>query len=889
MASARRDIGALLAATGALAGEDDDLVECLERSAVGVYVVDVRGVIVWINPAMCAALGRRAGDCLGRPAAELHDEPAVFADVWSRLRAGELVRERPARLRGAAGALPVVLSGRPTRDRRGDLVGARFCARVPAELRDPAQALLDQAPLGVLRLRPDGTILAVNRATCELLGRPGVDLIGRDVFALTYPDDREFDQDKYAQLCAGQTSSYTLTKRMLRGDGSAVWVHVNAGAVRGPADEPLFFVALLEDVDASHRAEERRRERERQYEALTRLSPVGIFLGEADEAGGDCVFVNDEWTRITGRTLPEARGAGWRRALHPEDAARVIGACRHALATGQPYSGEWRLLRPDGATVWVLGHFARARDTAARKLFVGTLTDISDRVRAELDRSRLAAIVESAADALFLLDPDGTPVIWNSGAERLLGRDAAAIRGRPIVDLVPGWRGEVTACLRRVLAGEVVGEVEAELQRDDGAALAVTIAASPVHDAGGGISGVSLIVHDVSRLKAIEQALRTSEERFRSLVEAIAQIVWSTDAEGRIVEDSPSWRAFTGQTFAQMRGHGWSDAVAPEERAAVLDRWRRFVAAPRPATTEFRLRRADGTYADIQVRAVPLRGPSGVVREWVGVSVDVSEQRRIERQGEALVADLRRAMHYQEMFMAVLSHDLRSPLAAILMATGLGLRRCNDERVRRVLRQISSSGQRMLRMIEQLLDVSRIRAAGGLDIRPTQADLAEICATIADEVQQANPDAQLALDIRGETCGTWDVDRLSQLASNLIGNAIQHAEGGPAASVLVDGRDPDAVRFVVHNRGVIAPELLRSIFDPFQRAASAKTAGLGLGLYITEQIALAHGGAVAVESTSAGGTYFRVELPRHPAPATLSPPRAEPGPGAAEPRGDVRG
>ena len=241
--------------------------------------------------------------------------------------------------------------------------------------------------------------------------------------------------------------------------------------------------------------------------------------------------------------------------------------------------------------------------------------------------------------------------------------------------------------------------------------------------------------------------------------------------------------------------------------------------------------------------------------------------------------------------MAVLGHVQRRPLSAILMATSLGLRRCPDERMRRVLHQIASSGHRMSRMIEQLLDVTRIRAAGGLEIRPTRADLAAICRTIIDEQQQANPTARVVLDTRGETVGTWDIDRLSQMASNLIGNALQHAEGAPVATAQVDGRDPALVRFIVHNRGVIAPEMLGAIFDPFQRAAkgSAKTEGLGLGLYITEQIALAHGGSVAVESTRTGGTFFRVELPRHPQPATLSPPGARDEHGVPLLRGDVVG
>ncbi|WAS90457.1 PAS domain-containing sensor histidine kinase [Nannocystis punicea] len=889
MARERRTIGELLAASGAFVGDHDDLVECLEQSALGIHVVDGTGAIVWVNAALCAALGRAPDDCVGRHAAELHVDPDVFTDIWARLGAGERVRGRPARLRGASGTCDVVLSASAGRDAHGNLAGARFCVRAPAVPPDPAAAaIVDAAPLGFVRAQLDGTVLAVNRALCELLDRPTAELVGSDLFALTHPDDRQFDQDKFAQLCEGQIRSYALAKRLLRGDGSSVWTRLHAGVVRGPEGQPRFYFGIVEDIDARRRAEDDRRRRERQYEILTRLSPVGIFLGEADS---ECVFVNEEWVRITGRTLPEVRGGGWRRALHPDDAERVIAGCRRAFTDGALFTAEWRMLRPDGATVWVLGRFAGVVDDGARRLYVGTITDITARVRAELDRARLAVIVENAADALFLLHSDGTVAIWNPGAEKLLGRPGDALRGRFIGDLVPGHRRDVAAALRRVLAGEVVREIEAQVQRDDDGLSSVTVTACPVHDPSGEVSAISVILHDVTELKDVEQALRTSEARFRSLVEATAQIVWSTKPSGEAFEDAPSWRAFTGQTYEQLLGAGWLDAVAPEDRPRVREEWQHIASGREPGSMAYRLRRADGTYAHTEVRAVPMFGSDGEVREWVGVCVDVSDKRRIEEQREALVTDLRRAMHYQEMFMAVLGHDLRSPLSAILMATSLGLRRSSDDRTRRVLHQIASSGHRMLRMIEQLLDVTRIRAAGGLEIRPTRADLAAICRTIIDEHQQANPAARVVLDVRGDTRGTWDVDRLSQLASNLIGNAIQHAEGTPVATAQVDGRDAGVVRFVVHNRGTIAPDLLGAIFDPFQRAAkgSAKTAGLGLGLYITEQIALAHGGSVAVESTRTGGTYFRVELPRHPEPATLSPPGARDPEGVPLVRGDVVG
>ena len=739
---------------------------------------------------------------------------------------------------------------------------------------EQCELLTAQAPIGILRTRRDGTLLAVNPALCDLLGFAGDDLLGRRLFDLLHPDDRELEDAKRAQVFAGEIASYTLKKRLRHKDGAYRWTRTTTSAVRDPAGAPLFSLCFVEDIDALQRADEERRKSERQFQLLARMSPVGMFHVDA---AGSCLYVNDEWTRITGRTLPEALGDGWLRAIHPDDAP-LLPDWRTAPADGRPRQVELRILRPDGAVVDVLFQLAGAHDAAGQRVFVGTITDITARVQAEFDRARLAAIVESSVDGVLLLDASGTILTWNAGAEQLFGWSAAEMVGRPICSVAPGQELELRRALLRVRAGEVVHELETVRRRKDGSEFDATITACPVRAADGSTSAISVIVRDVSRRKDAERALRRSEERFRLIVQATAQIVWSCDADGRFLEDSPSWRAFTGQTHDEMKGWGWLDRVHDEDRPRVRAAIAAAIASRRTFECEDRIRRADGGWADTLARAVPLLDPDGRVREWIGVNIDVSERRAAEREREALVADLRRAMHYYDMFIGVLSHDLRSPLAAIMMTAELALRRCRDDALEKVLRRIADSGQRMLRMIEQLLDATRVRAAGGLTIQRTAADLAAICRAIVDELEHAHPDAEIVLDARGPTHGEWDVDRVSQLASNLIGNAIQHAAGPRRITIVVDGTDPAVVRLTIHNMGSIAPGLLSSIFDPFRRAAEASAhhpEGLGLGLYITRQIALAHGGDVTVVSTPAVGTTFSVDLPRHHVPDT-HPPGAPP-------------
>jgi signal transduction histidine kinase len=174
----------------------------------------------------------------------------------------------------------------------------------------------------------------------------------------------------------------------------------------------------------------------------------------------------------------------------------------------------------------------------------------------------------------------------------------------------------------------------------------------------------------------------------------------------------------------------------------------------------------------------------------------------------------------------------------------------------------------MERMISQLLDVTRIRMGGGIPLDCRPVDLEDVVRPVTGELEAVFTDRTIQLEILGNVQGTWDRDRLAQLVSNLVGNACQHGILGNPIRVRLDGSQPDGVRLEVGNHGVIDPDLLPFIFDPLQSADGGGrsrhgASGIGLGLYITQQIVVAHGGAIEVQSDELQGTRFIVELPRH--------------------------
>ena len=222
-------------------------------------------------------------------------------------------------------------------------------------------------------------------------------------------------------------------------------------------------------------------------------------------------------------------------------------------------------------------------------------------------------------------------------------------------------------------------------------------------------------------------------------------------------------------------------------------------------------------------------------------------------------------LRLNEMLTAALSHDLRSPLNAVLTSAVLIQRRSTEAPIQDIAGRILSSGKRMGRMIEDMLDMARARLAGGIPLKREPADLGALVDRVVAEVQAIHPDRMIEVKQAGTLAGNWGGTRLAQVASNLLGNALQHGEADSLVRVTVDGRSAQDVLLKVENTGTIPPDLLPQLFDPFrgtQQRQAGGSEGLGLGLYIVQQIVLAHGGSVDVQSGGDNRTVFCVRIPR---------------------------
>jgi two-component system sensor histidine kinase/response regulator len=254
-----------------------------------------------------------------------------------------------------------------------------------------------------------------------------------------------------------------------------------------------------------------------------------------------------------------------------------------------------------------------------------------------------------------------------------------------------------------------------------------------------------------------------------------------------------------------------------------------------------------------------------VIHSKVNVFIELYQNRMLLRARNEM---LERALKLNETMIAVLTHDLRTPLSVVMLCADSLRAHMHEGPLAKTVTALESSTLRMSRMIGQLLDFSRIRS-DVLRLELQDGDLGAIADTVVSELQHTHPHNTINLAVEGSVKGLFDADRLGQVFSNLIGNALQHGAAEKPIEVAVDGSDADHLRIVVRNAGQIPDDLLPRIFEPF-KGANSRSEGLGLGLYIVDQFAKAHGGEVSARNAD-GNAVFEVRLLRR-APATPAGP-----------------
>jgi PAS domain S-box-containing protein len=510
--------------------------------------------------------------------------------------------------------------------------------------------------------------------------------------------------------------------------------------------------------------------------------------------------------------------------------------------------------------------------------------------KADLQQSeeRFRLLVESVRDyAIFMLDPDGHVLTWNAGAQRFKGYQADEIIGQHFSRFYPPEalaRGLPDLELR-VASETGVFEDEGWRVRKDGSLFWANVVITAMRDAQGELVGFAKVTRDLTQRRGHEEDLRRSEERFRLLVEGVADYaIFMLDPNGQVSTWNSGAERIKGYTATEIIGQHFSVFYPDEVRESRWPEHELQVAAEKGSFNDIGWRlRKDGTTFWANVTITALRDDTGKLLGYAKLTRDLSAAKQIEamesanqQREEMLDAErsarmtAQRATRLKDEFLATLSHELRTPLSAILGWTQVLLRGATPkgpEEQKRAIEVIDRNARAQVKLIDDLLDLSRIMT-GKLRLDLHQVSFSSVVEAAVDSAKPAADAKGIRLKAilgAGQDIVSGDNARLQQVVWNLLTNAIKFTPKGGQVQVLLQ-RVNSHLELSVSDTGIgIPPNYLPHVFDRFSQKDTSTTrafGGLGLGLAICKQLVELHGGVITAVSEGEGkGTTFSVDLP----------------------------
>src|SRR5262245_46247847 len=680
-----------------------------------------------------------------------------------------------------------------------------------------------------------------------------------------------------------QTGLADDEQRMVKAYGKVIWVRDRGRIFYDLAGEPLYATGAITDISALKQAEENLRQSESRFRATFENAAVGIAHVAPD---GRWLEVNQRLCDIVGYTCEELLTKTFGDITHPDDLDADWEQARRLLAGEiENYSMEKRYYRKDGPIVWINLTVSLMREAdGSPDYFISIVEDISARKLAEEalkgseERLNLAMqagdigmadwrirddviVLSEKLVEIYGLPPDKTILRYEDWRERVYPEDLPALE-----ELILG------TFERKLQNWRIVYRI---VRTDNGEVRWIESRHNVFYDAQGEPLRTTGATLDITEHKQAEETIRESETRFRQLADVMPQIVYSCPPNGKVDYANRRWYEYTGASTEQPIEDASIDALYSDDRESTLRQWRNSVETGQPFETEYRFRRKDGQYRWQLSRGIPIRDRQNRVLQWIGTMTDIHDRKEAEAVREEVLAREQSARETAEAanrskdeFLALVSHELRSPLNAILgYAVLLRHGGLDAQKIKHAADVIEHSGKAQAQLIEDLLDTARI-ISGKLRLDLGPVDLVSVIEQAVQTIRPAADAKRISLetDLPSEIGQiTGDPTRLQQVVWNLLSNAVKFTPQGGSVEARLERVDP-YIRITVSDTGKgISPDFLPYVFDRFRQAdasSARRYGGLGLGLALVKYLVELHGGTIdAVSGGEGQGSTFKVTLP----------------------------
>ena len=687
--------------------------------------------------------------------------------------------------------------------------------------------------------------------------------------ALFLPDGRGTEL-----LSAEQSEAFYPTVIMTsRGDEQLAVEAMKAGALDYVVKSAATLVDITRIVERSlrewqqivarRRAELALREREEQFRSFFQSAASGMAIISLE---GKILKVNSTFCRLSDYSEVELLAKNVLEVTHPEDRQKTQFLYDELRAGRRKVIDyEKRYLQKDGSTIWgratVAGVFGPNKD---QLYYAANVKDITERKQAvnllRESQQKLQLVIDNIPQYVFWKDRSFVYLGCNQNFARAAGMDNPEdIVGKTDYDLP--WKKEESdfyrQCDNRIMESDTpeFHIIEGQLQTDD-KQVWVDTNKVPLHDSEGNVVGILGTYEDITKRKQVEEVLRESETRFRSLFEAAAASMFTISPEGRFLKVNKAFCDFLGYSENTLLDLTVDDITHPDDRKRTSENYRNLLGGLcQSIDYEKRFLRQDGSliWGHASVASVP--GVDLKLMYYVGLVQDITERKLMEERLTAANREL-------EAFAYTVSHDLRSPLTAIIGYADFLPESCRgqlDGQALDCLAEISASGNRMMALMEDLLTLAKV----GQVERPAElVDCAKVVRKVIEDLGSVIVSVDTVVQTTSLPMLRVPETLLTQIFANLIGNAVRYGvKKGGTIEVGGERRENRVLLFVRDHGPGISKEDLGHLFDVFFRGKAAKNIkGTGVGLATVQKIAQTYGGLAWVEETEGGGSTFWVEM-----------------------------
>jgi PAS domain S-box-containing protein len=707
--------------------------------------------------------------------------------------------------------------------------------------------------------------------------------------SLMHPDDYARLNEKGAFDPAAD-QPFDEEYRMTAADGREVWVHDTSTAIHDESGRLSYWQGFMMDVTSRKDAQEQLRQAEERFRQLVEQTPAIVYQEAPDGIlldGATVVYVSPQMERILGYSLDSwsTEPDSWSRHIHPDDVDRVMEVGLRSSKSGEPYSQEYRMIAADGRIVWFHDRAVLLRDAKRTPvMWQGVMIDVTEQKEAEGNlraaQERYRALVEHLPAVVYLQGPDGRAADFyiSPRSERVFGyapEEWVATEGFWEDHIHPDDRIRVLAADAHTDRTHEAFTAEYRFLAADGRELWVHDEAVFLADETGAGFWQGFLL-DITERKRGEEQLRRAEQRFRSIVEQNPAVIYTQEIDpdsGVSVTTyiSPRDEEITGYTPAEVAADPqlWVKTIHPDDRERVLAADLDSNREGGVFRMEYRVVAKDGTIRWVLDQAT-LVHVGDEPSYWQGFMMDITDSKEAEEQlARALEVEreatqrLRALDEMKNTFLQAVSHDLRTPLAAILgLAVTLerGEVELDPHDSRDLARRIADNARKLDRLVTNLLDMDRL-ARGIVTPKLHATDVGSLVRRLLAESELIGG-SRVHMDIQPVVVAV-DGAKVERIVENLLANTVRHTPQNAQIWVAVHPYEGGALLVVEDDGPGVVEDLREAIFEPFQQGPDAPqhSPGVGVGLTLVKRFAELHGGRAWVQERSGGGASFRVFLP----------------------------